>query len=265
MDEPGAGTTNLPQSERWRASLLEGHGAFERRVYRVFPQGPRCAICYAPFHGFGGRLFSVFGFRPSRKNPRFCNWCFERGPHGGAELDAGIFFADLRGYTSFSESRTPQEVAEFLNRFYRLASDILVGNGAIIDKLVGDEVMAIFVPGFAGPDYASRMVGAAADVLAGAGFAPGDKGWMPVGIGLDHGPAFVGNIGVGEVKDFTAIGDVVNTAARLQAQAKPGQIVMSERMYEYAADRFPDAQRVELELRGKSDAVAARVIDLSGD
>ncbi|MEO8456887.1 MAG: adenylate/guanylate cyclase domain-containing protein [Chloroflexota bacterium] len=77
------------------------------------------------------------------------------------------------------------------------------------------------------------------------------------------GNAFVGNVGEGVVKDFTAIGDAVNTAARLQGQAKPGQMVMSERVYEHTAGRYPNAPAVKLDLKGKAEPVAARIVDLN--
>lgn len=249
-------------SEDWRKGLVEGHGAFARRLFRTAPQGPRCAICFAPFHGIGGRVFSLVGFRPSRKNPRYCTMCFERAPHGGAEVDAGIFFADIRGFTAWSESRAPEAVATHLNRFYRLASNVLIRNGAIIDKLSGDGVMAIFVPGSAGADYIERMVDSAVELIHDATVV--DKGGtaLRLGVGLDRGDAYVGNVGAGEIKDFTAIGDVVNTASRLQAEAMPGQIVMSERVFAPLRERYPEARELKLDLRGKTEPVAARVVDV---
>lgn len=256
-------TTEPAKSERWRKSLLLGHGSVERRLYRMAPNGPRCAICFAPFQGVGGKVFSVFGFRPSRKNPRFCSWCFERGPHGGAEVDAGILFADIRGFTSYSESRAPADVAKFLNRFYRLASDVLVSRGAIIDKLSGDGVMAIFVPGFSGEDYVTNMLLSAEELMQGAGFIRNEEAWLPIGIGLDQGTAFVGNIGAGDVKDFTAIGDVVNTASRLQSAAGAGQIVMSERVFAPFAQRYSQAQTQDLALRGKAETIRAHIVTVT--
>jgi adenylate cyclase len=84
---------------------------------------------------------------------------------------------------------------------------------------------------------------------------------LPVGAGADFGRAFVGNVGEEDVKDFTALGDVVNTAARLQARAQPGQLLVSERVYEAVGHSFPDAGRVELDLKGKSSPVPAYVIE----
>lgn len=121
--------------------------------------------------------------------------------------------------------------------------------------------MALFIRGFAGDTYIETMALSAEEILHEVGYANGEP-WLRLGIGLDFGRAFVGNVGSGEVKDFTALGDVVNTAARLQAEAAPGQIVMSERVYELAGARFPDARVVELALKGKTDPVSARVVDL---
>ena len=222
---------------QWNAILTRGpqiRGV--RRLFRIAPSAPRCGICLAPFSGLGGRAFRMIGFAPSRKNPRYCMECFERAPHGGAEVDAGILFADIRGFTTFSESRTPEDVVRLLNRFYRLATNVLAGHGAIIDKLVGDEVMAIFVPGLAGASYVEHMIQASEELLRGAGYGPTTEPWLPLGIGLDRGVAYVGNVGADEVKDFTAIGTSL-TQRRDCKPASAGEIVMSDRVHSVADAR----------------------------
>jgi adenylate cyclase len=201
------------------------------------------------------------GNGPSRKNPAFCRGCFEAAPIGGAEADIGILFADVRGYTRLSEERGPAATAELMNRFYEMATDVLTHQDAVIDKLVGDQVMALFIPGFAGPEYIQSMVAAAEGLLAGVGYGAEAGPWLSLGVGLDAGIAYVGNVGSGDVKDFTALGDVVNTAARLQAQAQPGQIVMSERVYAVCADRYHDAAPMTVELKGKSEPVPVRIVE----
>jgi adenylate cyclase len=254
-------------AEGWHKALAEGElpGQMLRRFFKRIPSAPRCGMCFAPFKGIGGTLFRPLGFtKPSRKNPNWCQVCFEESPHGGAEVDTGVLFADIRGFTSYSEGRAPEEVAQLANRFYAVASNVLAAHDAVIDKLVGDEVMALWVPGFAGRDhYIEKMISAADHLLRSVGYGSSDGPWLPIGIGLDRGIAFVGNIGSGDVKDFTAIGDVVNTAARLQSEARMGQIVMSERVYEDAHERYPDAAMVALELKGKSEPVGARVVDFA--
>ncbi|MGZ6725701.1 MAG: adenylate/guanylate cyclase domain-containing protein, partial [Solirubrobacteraceae bacterium] len=115
------------------------------RLMRRLPADPRCAICRAPYGGFGGRIMGRLGFAPSRKNPRICSECFEKAPMGGQEMEVGILFADVRGFASLAERQTPDAVATLLNRFYATAVEVLCEH-AIIDKLVGDQVMALYLP-----------------------------------------------------------------------------------------------------------------------
>ena len=240
--------------------LLETHRtrAFVRVMSHV-PRGPRCAVCRAPYAGIGGRVMGSFGFAPSRKNPRLCSRCFEHAPMGGQEMEVGILFADIRGFTTLAEGQTPDQVAVLLNRFYAGAVEVLCHH-AIVDKLVGDEVMALYLPGLFDGDPVGHMVGDAEELLASAGYGKGEP-WVEVGVGLDFGTAFVGNVGSGEVKDFTAIGDVVNTAARLQAAAAGGEIVMSSRVAPRAGDAAAGATPRELSLKGKAEPERALVLD----
>jgi adenylate cyclase len=227
-----------------------------RRAVRLIPRSPRCKLCNVPFAGLG-KIFKLAGFGPSRKNPNMCNSCFEKAPVGGSELEIGVLFADVRGFTSLAEGAAPEEVARRLAPFYRTARSVLLRHDAVIDKLVGDEVMALFIPLFAGEGAVQKMVAAGVELLEQNG------PMLPVGAGAAFGPAFVGNVGEEDVKDFTAIGDVVNTAARLQAQAAPGQLLVSERVYDVVRDRFPQAERRELALKGKSAPVVAHGIDVT--
>jgi adenylate cyclase len=213
----------------WHA--LESHrGRTLVRAMRRLPHGPRCAVCGAPYAGIGGRIVKPFGFAPSRKNPRLCIRCFDEGPVGGREMEVGVLFADVRGFTALSEHRSPNEVAALLNRFYEGAVEVLCRH-AIVDKLED-----------------------ARDMLAAAG------AWLDIGIGLDYGRAFVGNVGAGEVKDFTAIGDVVNTAARLQGVAAAGQAVVSRRVCAIAGGEPADAVEQTFELKGKDQPERAFVL-----
>lgn len=232
-----------------------------RRLMRFLPSAPRCKMCNVPFRAFG-LVFRLAGFGPSRKNPNMCTSCFERAPLGGSEMEIGVLFADVRGFTSLAEAVPSDEVARLLNRFYELAMDVLLRHDAVVDKIVGDEVMGLFLPPFVPGDPLAQMVAAGEALLRGVGFGTGEEPWLPLGVGADFGPAFVGNVGRADVKDFTALGDVVNTAARLQGQAGPGQLVLSERVYEAVSGQFPEAAHVELELKGKAAPVPAHVIDL---
>ena len=169
------------------------------------------------------------GYGPSRKNPSLCNTCFEKAPMGGVEMEIGVLFADVRGFTSLAEEMAPGGVAELMNRFYACATDVLM-RSAVIDKLVGDQVMALYVPMLLDERWEDAVLRDATDLLAAVGYTDGEP-WLELGVGVDVGRAFVGNVGSGDVKDFTALGDVVNTASRLQSSAGAGQIVLSERLF----------------------------------
>jgi adenylate cyclase len=227
-----------------------------RRIVRFIPRSPRCKLYNVPFAG-PGRVFRLAGFGQSRKNPNMCTACFERAPVGGEEIEVGVLFADVRGYTALVESASPEEAATLLAPFYRAARDVLMRKDAVIDKLVGDEMMGLFIPLFIGEDAIRKMVEAGVELLEQT-----EVVGLEVGAGADFGVAYVGNVGEEEVKDFTALGDVVNTAARLQAQAQPAQLILSERVYKAVRERFPAAKPVELELKGKSAPVAAHLIEV---
>src|SRR3954469_11908929 len=165
--------------------LMERH--MPRRfiwVMRHLPSEPRCRLCKAPYGGLGGRVMRRFGFGPSRKNPTLCNTCFEVAPMGGVEMEIGVLFADVRGFTSMSEGMEPKAGADLLNRFYERATEIL-SRSAIIDKLVGDEVMALYLPQlFRDDEWEDAMLRDSRDLLAAVGY--GSSGDGP-GVGLCGG------------------------------------------------------------------------------
>jgi adenylate cyclase len=228
-------------------------------VMRRLPTDPRCRLCRAPYGGIGGRVMRRFGFGPSRKNPNLCSTCFEKAPMGGAEMEIGVLFADVRGFTTLAETMPPKDVADLLNRFYASASRVL-SRSAVIDKLVGDEIMALYLPPLLGDGWEDELLRDASELLEEAGFGDGGQPWLPLGVGLDVGPAFVGNVGDGEVKDFTALGDVVNTASRLQSCAEAGQIVLSERLFGRLSLGPSSARPTTVTLKGKAEPESIRVV-----
>jgi adenylate cyclase len=238
--------------EDWEAyyRLMSGRsGRLWMGLLRSLPSSPRCGICGAPFAGFGSRLVKPLGYRPSRKNPTFCDTCIEASPPGGMTTEVGVLFADLRGFTRLSEQSDPEAVSALLRRFYASAE-------AIIDKLIGDEVMALYLPMYGKlEDPATTMLEQSRELLAQVGYGTGKGPFVEVGIGLDYGEAFVGNVGERSLYDFTAIGDVVNVASRLQGEAKGGEIVASGRLVEQLAT--PPGERIEVSLKGKAEPVVA--------
>ncbi len=168
----------------------------------------------------------------------------------------GVLFADLRGFTAASVDRDPEAVSRTLRRFYGCAEQALFPE-AIIDKLIGDEVMALYLePLLGGEDLPVLMVDHARSLLRAVGYGTSSGPFVEVGIGIDVGEAFVGNIGERDVFDFTAVGDVVNTASRLQGAASGGEIVISE-VALLEAD-VPEGDRSTIELKGKPAPVAVR-------
>jgi adenylate cyclase len=225
------------------------------RALQALPKSPRCGICGAPFAGAGARLVRPLGYRQSRKNPNICDTCVEASPPGGMTMTTGVLFADIRGFTSLSERSDPAAVSALLRRFYAAAEDVLFPE-AVIDKLIGDEVMALYLPYGELLDRAPAvMLDHGRRLLAAVGYGGGEGPFAEVGVGLDYGEAFVGNVGGDSYSDFTAIGDVVNVAARLQGEAAGGEIVASARLVE-RLDAVP-GEPIELELKGKAEPVAA--------
>jgi len=237
-----------------------GHAKIRRRVriYSKLPSPPRCEACGNPFGGPGGWLMRRIGKGPSRKNPRWCNLCFEEAPEGGITLTIGVLFADVRNSTALAEMLSPKEMVGRLNQFYSELTKVIVQHG-IVDKLIGDEVMGLYF-GPLSPDgrYVDAMVADARKILEVVGYGSHKGPRVEVGIGLDIGPAYVGIVGDTQIRDFTAIGDVVNTASRLQSVATGGQIVMSDAVARIA--EVPDGVATVLGLKGKAEPVPACVV-----
>jgi adenylate cyclase len=157
-------------------------------------------------------------------NRRLSKWCI-RAAHkhpGGAEVKISVLFADVRGSTAIAERTPPEEFSRLLARFYGAAARVIDEWDGIVDKFVGDGAVALFIPGFAGGDHAAGAIGAAGGLLDQTG-NDGPEPWIPVGAGVHTGKSFVGTVGEGDARDFTALGDTVNTAARLAGLAGAGE------------------------------------------
>ena len=184
-------------------------------------------------------------------------------PPGGELVDVSVLFVDVRGFTSLSERIPPDEVVVRLNRFYSLAAQAVFDLDGTLDKMVGDQVMAFFGAPFRPKDHAQRAVQAAMDIVTSVQTTGEESESLPVGGGVGTGQALVGNVAEGEIRDFTAIGDVVNTAARLQGEAQSGEVLVMEETYAPVAALFPDAPQRTLKLKGKAEPVVARVLQAS--
>jgi adenylate cyclase len=255
--------------DMWRTILSEGnvYTKHARRFFGTLPRDPRCINCHTPFAGWGGAVARrLRGTRPSTKNPRFCTQChFVTSEYpGGAEVELTMLFVDVRGSTALAETMDAARFGALMNRFYEATIRVLVRANAFIDKLVGDEVTALFIPGFVGPRHAQAAVEAGRDLLRVTGHGDREGPWVPVGVGIHTGMAWVGSIvGAGGAADFTALGDNPNIAARLASQAGAGEVLVSEATLSAAGLESGDMERRELELKGKSRPVNVRVFTSS--
>lgn len=259
----------LKVNEAWQM-ILSGkaeEGTRQRHVFGLIPSNPRCRLCNAPFQGVGGPIMRlVFGKRPSRINPKFCNACddFISKTIGGAEIELTMLFADVRGSTAIAERLSPFEFTNLMNRFYAVAMNILVKSDAWIDKIVGDEIIGLYIPGFAGPNHAQLAIEAALDLLRATGHHRRGEPWIPLGVGIHTGVAFVGTVGSDQgITNLTALGEAMNTAARLVAKAKAGKILASEATCRAAGEQYSRSPRRAFKLRGRTKPITAHIISVS--
>lgn len=179
---------------------------------------------------------------------------------GGEKRHIAVLFVDIRGFTPLSESLQPEQVVEILNEYLSLVTDAVFNNDGTLDKFIGDAAMAVFNAPFDCEDYIYKAVCAARDIAAGSSriantFMERFGKKVSYGIGVNCGDAVVGNIGSQFRMDYTAIGDTVNTAARLESNARPGQILVSEAVYEALEGRIEADSIGEIPLKGKSQGV----------
>jgi adenylate cyclase len=265
MDGPAPDTHvhDLQHEEAWRR-ILSG----DLRQLRLFrsvlgriPAGPRCKLCLAPLKPPGSVVLRPFGFGPSRLNRRLCRACFrsvDKQP-GGAEIELSLLFADVRGSTGLAERMPAHGFSQLMSRFYGTAARVVDRWDGLVDKFVGDEVVALFVPGFAGEEHAGRAVVAARELLQETGNGDGAEPWIPIGVGVHTGVAFVGRVGEGDACDFTAVGDAVNTTARLASSAGAGEILVSRAAADAAGMETARLESRTLSLRGRDELVEALV------
>jgi adenylate cyclase len=224
-----------------------------------------------PIRGPLALPFRLFGIRISQMNPNLCTVCetmFTRvKKKKQVVIPATVLFADLRGYTRLSERIGEAEAAEMLDCFYDACCSAVWEGEGIVNKFIGDAVLAVFNFPILREDHVRQAVLAGMEIqrkcreqkalwFAGANGVDEPVG---IGVGIHTGQASIGEVGTA-YKDFTIIGPVVNTASRLQAIAGPGEIVVTEDVYRHASDLAPAAEQRSLDLRGIDDSVNAYVL-----
>lgn len=189
---------------------------------------------------------------------------------GGVRKDVSLMFVDIRGFTPLSEKMEPEEVINILNEYLDLCTKAVFKFEGTLDKFIGDGVMSIFGAPIAQADHAERAVRAALEMRKNADKLAADlekKYGKSVyfGIGINSGPAVIGNIGSQDRLDYTAIGDTVNLAARLESNAKPGQILLSSETYERVKEIFECTQLEPIKVKGKEKPVEIYQVDRALD
>jgi adenylate cyclase len=197
-------------------------------------------------------------------NPKYCRGCFRAlyRRRAGAEIECSLLFADVRDSTPLAETLRPAEFRRRMEQFYAAAFRALVDRDAFVDKFVGDEVIGIFVPALTDDPHGRQALAAAVDVLRATGHREGQP-WVPVGVGVNSGIAYVGAVGTDEHVEFTALGDPVNVAARLAGKARTGEILAPVETLRSA--RWPDdtLEHRRVELKGKAEPMEVVVLDAS--
>jgi len=180
---------------------------------------------------------------------------------GGATVEITVLFADLRGFTSFSERSSPHDVVTMLNRNFGVAVPVVLEEGGTISQFMGDAIMVLFNAPSRQPDHAFRAARAGLGLQAAVDkIAAGRAGWPRFRVGINSGPVVVGNIGSAELRNFTAIGDTANLAARLETSAQEGQVVIGKATYELLRDVAVVRPLGPLQVKGKETAVEAYVL-----
>jgi class 3 adenylate cyclase len=205
--------------------------------------------------------YRVVGLKPSRMNPNTCTFCelmFTKVMKATKiTIDATILFADLRSYTSLSQSLSPQAMGELLDIFYDECASAIWRHDGILNKTIGDAVMAVFNFPIKQDDHARQALLAAREIQAQfagrheeiAALVGGADLPAGIGIGIDSGELSFGEFGRSH-RDLTAIGTVVNTAARAQSAASAGQILVTGKVHQRAEADLPGSTAAPYQLKG---------------
>jgi adenylate cyclase len=233
-------------------------------LFRQMPAEPRCTICYYPFDGMGGTIMrTAFNIKPSKLNPNLCNLCeqFAHEFKGGTEIELTMLFADVRGSTGLAERMNPTEFSRLINRFYKVTTRVLFQHNALVEKMIGDAVTGFFTPGFSKSGHAKSAVVAAREIMRATEQLPNTDPWIPIGIGVHTGEAYVGAVDseAGEA-DIVVLGDTANTGARFASAAKAGEILISQATAQQAELDTKELEMRHLELKGRSEPMDVWVL-----
>ena len=234
-----------------------------RTLYSILPGDPRCFECNLPLSGTGANLIGPLGLRASKFSPQLCGWCESsiRKKEGGAEVELTMMFADVRGSTTLAESRGISDFTDLIQRFYKVTTEIILDNFGMVNRLMGDQVIGLFVPRFSGKKHAQAAIDVAIELLRATGHQDASGPWAPVGVGIHSGPAYVGTVGSGDsVNEIAVLGNDANLAARLSSEAEQGEVIISQAALDRADHTGEGMESRELEVKGISQSIPVYVM-----
>lgn len=174
---------------------------------------------------------------------------------GGKRQEITILYADIQGFTPLAESMPPDQLVEILNHYLTLAANVIQAHGGTLDKFMGDGVIGLFNAPAPVPDHALRAVRAALDIVQAFRETGPLEPSFSIGIGINTGDVVVGNIGTPHLMNYTAVGDAMNLAARLEELAGPDQILIGPRTYELAGDGLVVEPLGRTSIRGRTESI----------
>ncbi|HET9907112.1 MAG TPA: adenylate/guanylate cyclase domain-containing protein [Anaerolineales bacterium] len=233
------------------------------KVYKILPSNPHCSECGIPMAGAGGNSLRFMGSAPSSFSSRLCSGCERaiRKQEGGAEVELTMVFADVRDSTPLAEEKGVTGFKDIINRFFKESSKVLIEHNAMVNRLVGDQVIGLFVPRFAGKNHAQTALEATMDLLRVTGHGQGKDPWISVGAGIHTGPAYVGAVGSANgVNEVAVLGSSANLCARLSSKAAAGEILISTDSVKFGDLDVDGLETRSLELKGVSQPVSVSVV-----
>lgn len=265
---------NAAESERiWRHLMADGRDVtvkwgqgrirIARAFYEKLPTDPRCKFCHAPFWR-RGRGHLEEGLRQATLE-------FLDGPVQPIRILCAHLYSWHQDRYELGVRRHPRlhkpgrghwhrAVHQDRDRFYQAATSVLVKRHALIEKPAGDQVSAAFVPGFVGQDHAAQAIESGGALLKATGHADEEGPWVPVGVGVHTGQAYIGTVGSEQMTDVVILGDAPNVAARLASVAAAGEVVVSADALEASKEDWSGLETRSFELKGKAAGVQAGII-----
>lgn len=261
----------LTRIDRWHAGAIAAVAAVdedEAAVRRVLDQlreegatSDEVALLAGAAHELRRLDASFQPYLPSLVAERIRRGAAPTAPRGEQRV-VSVLFADLAGFTTFSETREPTEVLEMLNAYWAVVVPAIAGAGGVIEHFAGDGIMAIFNAAGDQPDHAHRAARAARAIVEAAGpIAASRPGWPTFRVGVNTGPAVLGDVGAAERRSFSVVGDATNTAARLMTVAEPGQIVVGRATWEGLGSEAIGAALGPVRVKGRREPVEAWRLD----